>query len=137
VVQADGSLKEIKAAEARDVFLKKNDSIKKVEDDNSPEKMIEGLRELKDALYDEDQYEKAFNKMMADNYNDGANPPAPVKISSKELTEKYPTAAAYLRAAKYGEDFQKRILNGENFEKVLADGEKLEEEKIKRFLEND
>ena len=95
---------------------------------------IEGLTELQNAINAELSYSKAFNRMMEDEYNDGVNPPSKPKNSSTELKQKYPRAAAYIKAEnwKYANHYAKsaagskaveRIINGENWNIVITEME--------------
>ena len=101
---------------------------------NDPENLIEGLRELNAAYADVARYYYESDKMMNDEYNDGVHPPKPIKIDPEELAEKYPRAAAYVKADGWadadnyaksgaGEKARKRILAGEDYEKVIEEME--------------
>ena len=96
---------------------------------------IEGLKELQRAIAAEEAYREALNDMMEDEYNDGARPPKKPEISVKELKEKYPRAAAYLKAESWsmasnyikagaGQKAKERIINGEDYRQVIAEMEK-------------
>jgi predicted RNase H-like HicB family nuclease len=100
---------------------------------NNPENRIEGLREIKRAIALEERYQFAFEKMMEDPSNDGANPPEKPEISSEELKKKYPRAAAYLKADDegwIGIDFAKRILDGEDHEVIMQEMKEAIEEHV-------
>jgi len=62
---------------------------------------LPGLKELRAAIADEVRYREQFNRMMDDEGNDGACPPKPVTVNSKELAVKYPRAALYIKAENY------------------------------------
>jgi hypothetical protein len=79
---------------------------KRTEQDAALEAAVPGLAEairLSDAAYNErERYSRAFDRMMADEYNDGARPPKP---EDKTIGEKFtahltahPRAALYLKA---------------------------------------
>jgi len=96
---------------------------------------IEGLKELQRAIAAEEAYREALNDMMEDEYNDGARPPKKPEISVKELKEKYPRAAAYLKAENWslasnyikagaGQKAKERIISGEDYNQVIAEMEK-------------
>jgi len=95
---------------------------------------IEGLQELRNALDDEARYARAFDRMMENECNDGVNPPKRPTVKSADLKEKYPRAAAYIKAENWsfsnnyaksaaGEKAMKRIVDAEDYETVLADME--------------
>ena len=95
---------------------------------------IPGLKELEAAIKEHEDYKSAFYRMMDDEYNDGANPPAMPKSNIDDLSSKYPRAAAYIKAVAYsyashyaksaaGRKAVERIINGEDHEKVLAEME--------------
>ena len=92
---------------------------------------IPGLEELRASYDDIDRYSREFNRMMADEMNDGARPPKPPRKDQAELTEKYPVAAAYLKAESWsmashyakssaGSRAMKRIENGEDSRLAIA-----------------
>ena len=79
---------------------------KRTEQDAALEAAVPGLADairLSDAAYNErERYSRAFDRMMADEYNDGARPPKP---EDKAIGEKlaahitaHPRAALYLKA---------------------------------------
>lgn len=95
---------------------------------------IEGLKEIKTAIYDRQRYRREFNAMMDDEFNDGACPPKPPKADVDELMAKYPRAAAYIKAESYsyaehdvksnaGKKALEKIINAEDYEKAIADME--------------
>lgn len=95
---------------------------------------IEGLKEIKTAIYDRQRYRREFNAMMDDEFNDGACPPKPPKANVDELMAKYPRAAAYIKAENYsyaahdvkskaGKIALEKIINGEDYAAALADME--------------
>lgn len=92
---------------------------------------IEGLKEIKNAIDAAQRYTRAFERMMADENNDGANPPSKPKTDVAALMTQYPVAAAYLQAESYansshfvqaaaGRKALERIINGEAHAEVLA-----------------
>lgn len=94
---------------------------------------IEGLKELKAAINDEEEYYNEFNRRMENEALSSFLPARP-EISSKDLAAKYPRAAAYIKAENWslashyakvsaGKKALERIINGENHEQVLADME--------------
>jgi hypothetical protein len=96
--------------------------------------LFPGLDLLRAALDDEARYQRQFNRMMEDEYNDGARPPAPIKVKYADVAPKYPAAVAYLRAESYtysdnyaksgaGTRAVKRLEAGEDYKLVLADME--------------
>jgi hypothetical protein len=108
----------------------------KAEKENRERKIaaIEGIKEIENARSEWEEYHYRFNKMMDDEFNDGANPPRKPKSDINELRVKYPKAAAYLKAQgfmqssnvdKYsaGKKALERIINGENYEIVIAEME--------------
>jgi hypothetical protein len=100
----------------------------------SPENRIEGLRELKKAMAEQEYYEDQFDAMMGNAGNDGANPPAPPELDVKALQQKYPRAAAYWDTWVHGHSTHaERILEGEDLAVVLADLEKEKKEDARRF----
>lgn len=95
---------------------------------------VPGLAELRRAGGDESRYAHDFNRMMEDEYNDGARPPAPVRVRYSDLAIKFPAAAGYLKAEDWeaashfaksaaGNRAKSRIAAGENVELVLAEME--------------
>lgn len=95
---------------------------------------IEGLKEIKSAIYDRQRYHREFNAMMDDEFNDGACPPKLPKADVDELMAKYPRATAYIKAENYsyaahdvksnaGKKALEKIINGEDYEKAIADME--------------
>jgi hypothetical protein len=101
---------------------------------DTPENRIEGLRELKNAIADEENYFYQFDKMMSNPGNDGANPPIFPKISRKEIAEKYPQAAAYLKAEGKGYySHAEKIAAGGDYREILLDMEKKNDERIREY----
>ncbi len=72
-----------------------------ISDQQKLDTAIPGLSALQDAINQEENYRMAFNRMMEDEYNDGANPPSQPKVSSEELSKQYPLAALYVKAEGY------------------------------------
>jgi hypothetical protein len=62
---------------------------------------VPGLDILREAYRDIERYNEEFNQMMDNEYNDGVNPPAPIKSDIETLKAQYPRAAAYLKAEKW------------------------------------
>jgi hypothetical protein len=96
-------------------------------------KAIEGLEELQKAINAEESYHYEINRRFENEALSSILPAQP-KANIKELKEKYPRAAAYIKAEnwKYANNYAKsaagakaleRIINGENHEQVLADME--------------
>jgi len=96
-------------------------------------KAIEGLEELQKAINAEESYHYEINRRFENEALSSILPAQP-KANIKELKEKYPRAAAYIKAEnwKYSNNYVKaaagakaleRIINGENYEQVLADME--------------
>ena len=94
---------------------------------------IEGLKELQKAINAEESYHYEINRRFENEALSSILPAQP-KANIKELKEKYPRAAAYIKAEnwKYANNYAKaaagakaleRIINGENHEQVLADME--------------
>ena len=94
---------------------------------------IEGLKELKAAINEQDDYHHEINRRFENEALSSILPAQP-KTNIKELKEKYPRAAAYIKAEnwKYANNYAKaaagqkaleRIINGENHEQALADME--------------
>ena len=94
---------------------------------------IAGLKELEAAINDEANYHGEVNRRFENEMLSSILPTQP-KTNMKELKEKYPRAAAYIKAEnwKYASNYAKsgagekaleRIINGENHEQVLADME--------------
>ena len=115
-------------------YLRKKEADEKAARDARQEKIdsIEGLKEIERAQMDEERYSRQFNRMMDDEFNDGARPPRRPKANSIELRRRYPRAAAYLKAesweyasnyakASAGKKALERIINGEDYSKVLED----------------
>lgn len=82
-----------------------------------------GLARLRAAREDEVRYTREFNRMMADEDNDGARPPRPAQDSYAALAAEYPRAALYLKA----EDFScaandHKAAAGSKAIEILAEG---------------
>jgi len=95
---------------------------------------IEGIDAIISAQNAEEHYSRAFDRMMENESNDGARPPHKPTVSSAEMINKYPRAAAYLQAEgwtmssnldKYcaGKKALERIINGEDYTQVIAEME--------------
>lgn len=95
---------------------------------------IEGLKEIKTAIYDRQRYRREFNAMMDDEFNDGARAPKLPTADVDALLAKYPRAAAYIKAENYsyaahdvksmsGAKALEKIINGEDYAAALADME--------------
>lgn len=95
---------------------------------------IEGLEEIRNAIYAVEKYHRDFNRMMEDEYNDGVNPPRRPSTSVADIKAKYPRAAAYLKAESFtyashyaksgaGARALERIINGEDYETVITEME--------------
>lgn len=91
---------------------------------------IEGLVELQTAISDWNKYNNAMSRYI-DRDCIGTAPVKPA-VTVDELTEKYPRAAAYIKAdqwsysshyykASCGERAKKAILDGDNYKDVIAD----------------
>jgi len=89
---------------------------------------VPGLDELRAAYEDAERERVEYQRMMEDEYNDGARDPA-------EVAAKYPVAAAYLKAedwsmashyakAAAGRKAMESIANGEDYKTALATMEK-------------
>lgn len=95
---------------------------------------IEGLKEIKSAIYDRQRYRCEFNAMMDDEFNDGTRAPKLPTADVDALLAKYPRAAAYIKAESYsyaahdvksmsGAKALEKIINGEDYAAALADME--------------
>ena len=95
---------------------------------------IEGLKALRAALGAAEGYQRAFTRMMEDEHNDGINPPTKPVTNPADLKDRYPRAAAYLKAEAWecaahfaksgaGRRAKERIINGEDCATVLAEME--------------
>ncbi|MBW1723138.1 MAG: hypothetical protein JRJ78_13915 [Deltaproteobacteria bacterium] len=93
-----------------------------------------GLDELRAAYEDAERERVEYQRMMEDEYNDGARPPRPAGDPA-ELAAKYPVAAAYLKAeawsmashyakAAAGRKATESIANGEDYKTALETMEK-------------
>lgn len=99
-------------------------------------KSIEGLEEIQDAIEKQVIWRRKFNQAM--DSEDGILPTKP-EDNIAELKQKYPRAAAYLKAeseslkrnhelSEIGKDALERIINGEDYIKVLSDMDKRQHE---------
>jgi hypothetical protein len=104
-----------------------------------PENRIEGLRELREAIAEQERYDREFEKMMADPNNDGANPPDIPESDIEALEKKYPRAAAYRLAEQEGKyDHAERIASGEDHSLVIEEMKKeISKEVEESFLRGD
>jgi hypothetical protein len=113
---------------------------KRAEKEAALETAVPGLAEatrLSDAAYNEqERYSRAFDRMMADESNDGARPPKPEeKTISQKLAAhlaSYPRAALYLRAKAQHEnshwaDNTGKGAAGQRTMEILAGGGTVEE----------
>lgn len=137
-VKRDGTLDLIKEKKPEIIaYIKaKEEAEKKAHEEREAKiEAIEGLAEIKNAIYERNNYRIAFEKMMDDEYNDGVFPPKAPKSNPDELMKKYPRAAAYITAEgwTYSTHFVKssagrkaleRIINGEDYEAALRDMDK-------------
>lgn len=98
-------------------------------EDDQLEIAIPGLRALKAALFEESRYAEQFARMMEDEGNDGARPPAMPKANVDELRNQYPRASLYIIAESYedasnyvkssaGRKALTRLKNGDDLEGV-------------------
>ena len=90
---------------------------------------VPGLDALKAAVSGEERYNRQFDRMMNDENNDGARPPAsPRGPSSQELAAKHPRAAAYLRAEGYANAaHDQKAAAGKRAMELLAAGGSVED----------
>jgi hypothetical protein len=91
-----------------------------------------GVDHLRKCFADEDRYHRQFDRMMSDEQNDGVkSPKAPANDIEKEC-EKYPIAAAYLKAERFesasnymksaaGRKAKNKIMQGVDPEQAIAD----------------
>lgn len=93
---------------------------------------IPGIKEIEEARSAWDKYHYIYDKVIAD--GEGRMPTKPA-VSTTELCEKYPKAAAMLQAEAYssasnvakssaGRKARERIIDGEDYTQVIADMEK-------------
>lgn len=84
---------------------------------------VPGLQSLRDALTRQEMYLNAFDRMMEDESNDGANPPKKPADDINTLKAQYPVAAAYLKAEswEYGSHYAK-CAAGRKAKQAIADG---------------
>lgn len=74
---------------------------KRAESESRLAQAVPGLSELRAAYDDAERYDREFARMMEDESNDGARPPARQKHDINGLRAKYPRAALYLKAESY------------------------------------
>lgn len=93
---------------------------------------IPGIKEIEEARSAWDKYHYIYDNVIAD--GEGRMPTKPA-VSTTELCEKYPKAAAMLQAEAYssasnvskssaGRKARERIIDGEDYKQVIADMEK-------------
>lgn len=105
---------------------------------------IEGLNEIREAIEQQEAWQRKFNSNMSNEYES-------FKVSSRpenkisELKEKYPRAAAYLKAESLflsensdisiiGKNALEKIINGENFVSVMEEAEAKRKAAMESFL---
>jgi hypothetical protein len=95
-------------------------------------KNVPGLAELQAAIDAEQQHRRDFNRMMDDEDNDGVHPPKHPTASSADLAEKYPRAAAYVRAENhsFASHWAKAKAGKESME-IIASGGSIEDAEAK------
>jgi hypothetical protein len=111
--------------------LSEKEKLKKEREDKI--KSIEGLTEISNAINENATARYKFNKSFENEYTSSfATLPKPIDV--KALKEKYPRAAAYLKAEAYensdnidkysaGKKAKERIINGEDYNQVIKDME--------------
>jgi hypothetical protein len=94
---------------------------------------IDGLTEMQAALNDRERYAEQFERMMEDEYNDGARPPRPHAEGTVEFVAfMFPRAAAYVLAdswsgashdvkASAGRAAKKAILRGDDHRQAIRE----------------
>jgi len=87
---------------------------------------VPGLEELREVYAEEDAYRHAFNRMMADEQNDGVRPPRKPARSGAEVAARYPRAAVYLKAECYAAHDMK-VSAGKRACELLAAGGSVED----------
>lgn len=96
---------------------------------------LEDLRQFANALAAaEARYQAAFERMMEDEFNDGARAPQPVSEELREdyewMVKTYPRAALYLRAESYTlSSNHHKYSAGKKAMQLIADGAPLEQAK--------
>ena len=92
------------------------------------DKKIPGLSILQDAYADEAYYHAAFNRMMNNEYNDGARPPKAPRHNIAELEQQYPAAALYIKADGYeGASHYLKSAAGKKAKALLLEGGSIED----------
>lgn len=100
-VKKDNALDEIKAhkPEIIDILTAEENAKKEAFEDRQRRiDSIEGLKEIVAAKEADRKWWRAFNRAMDDENNDGVNIPVAPRYDFKEAYQKYPKAAAYLKA---------------------------------------
>jgi hypothetical protein len=99
-----------------------------VSEENDPENRIEGLRELRRLENEWERCRRNFNRMMSDEYNDGACPDkgrsaTAIETDIASAEEKYPRAVAYLKAESFAfaSNSSKSSAGERALEAILAD----------------
>lgn len=103
-VKRDGTLDDIKSCISEivaELEMQKEAKEKAIAERNVKIEAIQGLKEIKSAVYDIEKYHNEFNAIMDDEYNDGVFPPKKPTVNLKNLYEKYPCAAAYIKAEEW------------------------------------
>ena len=97
---------------------------------------VPGLKELRAARDAAELHGERFGRMMEDESNDGARPPAPpTGPSPAELAAKYPRAALYMRAEDYSlASHDRKASAGKRAMQMIRDG--ASEEDVRKVLEN-
>jgi len=96
---------------------------------------IPGLNKLYQAINAENEYEHAFDLMMEDEQNDGANAPSHPATDVRDIAAKYPKAALYVRAENYSlaANYHKSSAGNKAME-ILINGGSMDE--VSEILEN-
>ena len=92
---------------------------------------VPGLQALRDALSRREMYHEAFERMMDDEFNDGARPPKKPADDIDALNAQYPAAVAYLKAESWecashyakssaGSKAKQAIADGADYNEALA-----------------
>lgn len=99
------------------------------------EKLFPGLRLLRAAHQGEAAYLAAFDRMMANEQNDGVNPPARPAVNTDDLSAQYPRAALYIKAESFtGAANDRKAAAGEKAKALLEVGGS--EEEVNSILNN-
>lgn len=136
-VKKDGAYDAVMAAKKEIIVLLKaeKEAIKKATAEREAKiEALEGLSELERAIAEHREYQKDFERMMDDECNDGLCAPKRPISDIAELKEKYPRAAAYLKAEDYslaanakkssaGHKALERIIDGGDYKSIIADME--------------